>query len=167
MAHSPIAVANSFIDIARRNGVGITPMKLQKLVYYAHGWSLGILGEPLIDGVIEAWKYGPVIDSIYHEFKHYGSDEITQPATVFDFGSFELIEPRIEGDETSLSLIAKVWDEYGRYSAITLSSMTHAAGSPWEISREGRDEARSVPISNEVIRDYFEKLAVRNRNNGN
>jgi len=44
-------------------------MKLQKLVYYAHGWHLALNNEPLIDEQVECWQYGPVISSLFHEFK--------------------------------------------------------------------------------------------------
>lgn len=78
------AVANYFLDKAREDGVDLSPMKLQKLIYFAHGWHLAIYGEPLIDESVEAWAWGPVISSIYHDFKKYGRDPITSPAVVVD-----------------------------------------------------------------------------------
>lgn len=68
--YSAKAIANKFLDIAESEGAKIDPMKMQKLVYIAHGWGLGFLGEPLITQDIEAWKYGPIISDLYHEFKH-------------------------------------------------------------------------------------------------
>jgi len=53
-------------------------MQLIKLVYIAHGWTLGLYNQPLIGKQVEAWTYGPVIPSVYHDFKHYGRDPITQ-----------------------------------------------------------------------------------------
>ncbi|MFQ5632018.1 MAG: Panacea domain-containing protein, partial [bacterium] len=52
-------IANYFIDFARKDGVAISPMKLQKLVYFAHGYYLAITGQPLIEEEIQAWRYGP------------------------------------------------------------------------------------------------------------
>ena len=63
MVHTPLAIANAFIERALREEYPITHMKVQKLVYIAHGWSLGIRGEDLINENIMAWKYGPVIAS--------------------------------------------------------------------------------------------------------
>ena len=80
MAYPTKAVANYFIDLANAKKIQITPMKLQKLIYFAHGWHLAIIGEPLIDECVQAWSYGPVIDSIYHEFKEYGSGPIKRHA---------------------------------------------------------------------------------------
>lgn len=159
MTHSALSIANAFLDLAKAEGKGISPMKLQKLVYYAHGWHLGLFGDPLIDETIEAWKYGPVIQSIYHEFKCFGSSNIASPGTVFDFDTSDFVEPRPEGDEDVLALIRTIWREYGNYSALKLSSMTHIPNGPWANARAGHEEARSVPIPNESIKQYFEKLA--------
>lgn len=159
MTHSALSIANAFLDVAKAEGKGISPMKLQKLVYYAHGWYLGLFGEPLIDETIEAWKYGPVIQPIYHEFKCFGSSDIACPATVLDLDTFDLIEPRPEGDEDVLALIKTIWHEYGKFTALKLSSMTHISNGPWAKARAGHEESRSVPIPNESIKQYFEKLA--------
>ena len=64
--YSSKAVANSFLDIAEAGNVNdISPMKLQKLVYYAHAWHLAFLGQPLIREEVQAWKFGPVIPDVY------------------------------------------------------------------------------------------------------
>ena len=56
-----------------------------KRVYIAHGFSLAINKESLLDkrfDKVEAWKYGPVIPSVYHSFKQYKADPITEKAVV-------------------------------------------------------------------------------------
>ncbi|QLH42366.1 MAG: DUF4065 domain-containing protein [Coxiellaceae bacterium] len=58
-------------------------MKLAKLIYVAHGWSLALNDVPLIDEAVQAWKFGPVIESVYHEFKHFGNDVINSLAIDF------------------------------------------------------------------------------------
>ena len=55
---SPKAIANFFLSLAKQSGEAITPMKLQKLVYYAHGWFAGHTGTPLINETVEAWHTG-------------------------------------------------------------------------------------------------------------
>ncbi|MCB0375635.1 MAG: DUF4065 domain-containing protein, partial [Sinomicrobium sp.] len=79
--YNPVIVANYFLS---KYGVDyhITPMKLVKLVYIAHGWHLGITDNALIDENPEAWKYGPVIPRIYHEFKKFGKNPIKIANTV-------------------------------------------------------------------------------------
>lgn len=51
----------------------LTPMKLQKLCYYAQGIYMATQdGEPLFEEDFEAWTYGPVIPALYDEYKEYG-----------------------------------------------------------------------------------------------
>ena len=55
MTYQAVAIANAFIDIGKQNNAtDLTPMKLQKLVYFAHGWNLGATGRPLINEEVEA-----------------------------------------------------------------------------------------------------------------
>ena len=83
MGYSAKAVANYFL--AKYGKHGITPLKMQKLVYLSHGWYLAFYDEPLVDDeYAEAWRYGPVFDSLYHEFKHRGRLPITNPARDID-----------------------------------------------------------------------------------
>ena len=55
--YNALVVANYFIDKAKAEGVSLTPMKLQKLIYMAHGWHLALYDKPLIDEQFQAWDY--------------------------------------------------------------------------------------------------------------
>src|SRR5262245_29920187 len=74
--YSALAVANYFLDLAKAKGLALDPMKLQKMIFFAHGWSLALYDEKLIDEPIQAWQYGPVVQSVYHEFKSFGAARI-------------------------------------------------------------------------------------------
>jgi len=76
------AVANYFLELAGQEGKPLDPMGIQKLVYFAHGWTLAIYDRPLISQRVEAWDYGPVIRDLYNEFKRFGSSRITEPAEI-------------------------------------------------------------------------------------
>ncbi len=82
--NNSIAVANAFLDLAKKSEEEITHMKLQKLIYIAHGFNLSNFDFPLIDEQVEAWRYGPVIRSVYDEFKSYGHDPITKYGGILD-----------------------------------------------------------------------------------
>ena len=81
MAYEAKAIANYFLEKAKAEGNSLTPMQVQKLVYFAHGWYLGLFGEPLIKESVQAWSYGPVIPSLYQEFKRFGNQGIDELAT--------------------------------------------------------------------------------------
>lgn len=158
MAYPAIAVANEFRHAAK--GESLSPMKLQKLVYYAHGWYLALHDEPLIEEQVEAWQFGPVVPELYRQFKYCGDGDITRPATELG-GGLKSYEPRIkdENDMSSrhaLDVIQSVWSAYGEYSATKLSNATHKPGSPW--SKTYSPGCRSVVIQNELIKDYFKAL---------
>lgn len=161
MTHSSKAVANYFLDLGDRNNIEISPMKIQKLVYYAHGWNLGFTGEPLINEQVECWRYGPVIDTLFHAFKQYGSNRITDLARSNRRESLEAFIPRVDEDDLpATTMISAVWKGYGKISAIKLSNMTHEAGGPWHrvYTENERNPMKGTDIPLEYIRDYFKKL---------
>jgi uncharacterized phage-associated protein len=160
MAESAKAVANAFLDIARTHGTTLTPMKLQKLIFFAHGWNLAIYDEPLIADSIEAWRFGPVIPSLYREFRNVGGGAITERASDFDFANFDIVVPELDpSDKRTRLLLEKVWEKYGGLTAIQLSNMTHLDGTPWAVARAGDRTSNNVPISDDSIKQYFKGLA--------
>lgn len=76
--YSSHQIANYFIRKSHATDIGLTPMKLIKLCYIAHGWHLALTGSELLDEVIFAWKYGPVIKTLYRDFKQYGNCQISE-----------------------------------------------------------------------------------------
>ncbi|MEO6096735.1 MAG: type II toxin-antitoxin system antitoxin SocA domain-containing protein [Fibrobacteria bacterium] len=159
MGYSAKAVANYFLGKAEAEGEKLSPMKIQKLVYFAHGWHLAIYGRPLIDEEIQAWQYGPVIRSLYHEFKEYGNSSILGKASEWEikFPMIKNITPGIDDAET-MSLLDRVWEVYKKYSAVQLSNLTHITGSPWEKTWGATGAPKNTPIPNELIAGYFKSI---------
>lgn len=163
-----LAVANYFIEKGRSvRGSAVDPMKLQKLLYFAHGWHLAVTGRPLIDEPVEAWRYGPVISSVYHEFKANGRFPIARPATCLDFDTYEEYAPRVPEDaKETREILEKVWKVYGGLTGPELSAMTHEPDTPWakvweEAEAEGIRRGRDIPNSD--IRAFFVSLAHQDR----
>ncbi|MBI0275645.1 SocA family protein [Hafnia alvei] len=172
MAYSAIAVANAFIERAKQKGItDLSPMKLQKLVYFAHAWMLALDNKPLIKDPVNAWKFGPVIKSVYHEFKSYGSKNITSPGTEFEvFDSDDgvidagFIIPEISKSDTKANdIIDAVMDIYGNKSAIFLSNLTHAPGSAWcetkKFHKDGQEQGFVID-NNEIKKAMILKLGL-------
>ena len=170
MAFDALAIAHYFLDKARPESKLITPLALQKLVYFAHGWHLALLGQPLINQRVEAWDYGPVIHDIFGEFREFGRSPITRKAIRVDSPGFGKVnwcdlrfeEPKLEADEATKKLLDRVWDVYKKFSGIQLSNLTHAAGSPWEQTRRENPKLHNAVISDELIKDYFVAEAEKN-----
>ena len=163
--YSPKAVANYFLERGFENGEPIDPMKLQKLVYYAHGWSLAINRVPLIDETVEAWPYGPVIPTVYHAFKIYGNRPIDSLA--FEVRKGQMTYPRVPGwDAATQRVLDRVWEVYGGHSGIELSELSHLPGSPWDRTwqeAQKKRKRRGVDIPDERIEEHFRQEGFRNR----
>ena len=158
MPYKATEVANKFLEVATGKGARVSPMKLQKLIYFAQGWALAIVGRPLVEDAIQAWQYGPVVPDVYHAFKRFGSGTIGEPAKEFDLDSFEFVTPSVPSDDVeAIKLIKRIWEVYGDYSAMKLSQMTHAKDSPWDKTYDA-GSGRAV-IDEDVMREYFRSLA--------
>lgn len=118
----------------------ISNLKLQKLLYYAQGCFLAVNDRPLFSDDIVAWQHGPVVESVYHEYKVNGSNGIP-----FD-DDFDISQFTEEENE----LLREVYDTFGQYSAWKLRNMTHNE-TPWLSTKQN-----SV-ISQDVIKQYFKQ----------
>lgn len=154
-------VANYFLNKSFAERRPITAMQLQKLVYFAHGWSLGLGSGPLIDEPVFAWKFGPVIDSLYHEFKSFGSSPILTRASFLDedekTGKWITTTPEIpEQEELTKLLLDTIWDKYGHLDGVTLSQLSHDPKGPWtKVWQKSQNQFRNE-IPQQDIQTYFE-----------
>ena len=130
-----------------RRGTETTPMHVLKLVYISHGWTLGLYGRSLINEPAEAWRYGPVVPSVYHRYKSFRGDPITT----------EPVDRSDEFDDEQRDVIEQVHEVYGDFTALQLSALTHKPGTPWDVTY--REYGAGVIIPNELIRDYYKRLA--------
>jgi uncharacterized phage-associated protein len=114
----------------------LTPLKLQKLLYYVQGFHLVILDRPAFDDAILAWTHGPVVRDVYDRYRRFGSAGIET----------RLDSPDLPRD--TVHLINQVSDAYGQFSAWRLMEMTHDTP-PW------KEADRNAVISHEAMRAYF------------
>ncbi len=151
MLHDTIAVANCILEIAATHDQFPTPMKLQKLVYFTHGWHLGLGQGALCDEEVEAWQWGPVFPSLYQAGKMWGSEPIRHLLAA----RRGMRTPRIKPKEDRFApvLAARIWEVYGNMTASQLSRMTHQKGTPWREVRGNPQRGGIIP--NDLIRAYF------------
>jgi uncharacterized phage-associated protein len=161
-----MAVANELLALAKERGFPVSPMKLQKLLYFAHGWHLALRGKPLIKESVEAWRFGPVIRSVYRAFKSYGGHDIPGPGLtglIPTGGGLQPFYERVPAEDSDvLALLRKIVDVYGGMAAIELSRLTHRAGTPWRqaIDAAGGRLLMGVGIPDATIQAHFKALTV-------
>jgi len=76
-------LAEHIIALGDQNGIGVSNLRLQKVMFFALGMHLrknGIdeLAENTYDIPFEKWKYGPVVESLYYQYNHLKADDITK-----------------------------------------------------------------------------------------
>ena len=81
MAYRAIDIAKIIVNDAIDIGHPITNLKLQKLLYYVQAAFLVEYNTPCFDDDIVAWKYGPVVERVYNDFRIYGSNIINNRIT--------------------------------------------------------------------------------------
>ena len=138
---APQIIADQILWVRRDRQT--TPMHVLKLVYLCHGWLLGISDSALIHEPVEAWRYGPVIPSVYHAYKFFGGENI----------DVDPIDRSAEFDEDQLHSLKIVDAIYGHLSAIHLSALTHRPGTPWDVTQ--RRYGFGSIIGDQLIRDHF------------
>ena len=129
-------VAETLIALARQRGMGISNLKLQKLLYYAQAWNLAFYKEPLFSDDFEAWVHGPVVPSIFHRFKAYRWNDITENVTPLD-------------DSDLVAHLKEVLRVYGDFTPNQLERLTHSE-KPWQDARDGL--APDVPSRTRITR---------------
>ncbi len=155
--YDPSAVANFFLHKDRFTS--LTQLKLHKILYFAHGWYLGLTGKPLLTEKFSAWRFGPVIPNLYHEFREFGADPICRLAFPTGLG----LRRKPKGlqvdvsDDYERAFLERVWVVYGEYTAAQLVHLTHAADQPWAITREKNPNDPTASISNDLIRKKFKE----------
>ena len=167
MAESALSAANFFIDLATDDNSEIKPLKLMKLVYIAHGFCLALLERTFLNprfDWVEAWKYGPVIPSVYHSFKQYGNTPVTDHTVIFDWENIEepsVVTPTLN-DENIKKVCSVVWKRYKGLTDSELVELLHGSATPWaHVYVEGANRR----ISDELTRLYYKGLVRRLREN--
>ena len=142
MALRVFDVANYFLSrVDEEAGDAITNLHLQKLVYYAQGFSLAFLEYPLFPETIEAWQHGPAIPVLFEKYKEYRCNAIPVPKD-FDFAVFSEDEKR---------LLNEIYEVYGSYSAWRLKEIV-LNETPW---KEAIAKGARTKISLSAMREYF------------
>ncbi|MGX2973740.1 Panacea domain-containing protein [Ursidibacter arcticus] len=130
MAYSAMQVANAFIQKAQSGQIAdLTPMKLQKLMFFAQSWYLRTKNTLLFNEAFARWQFGPVIPDLYQEFRGFGASVINRFACDALGNQPQITEPSI------LAFLDKIIEVYGQYTGPQLSAMTHEPGTAWSINQ--------------------------------
>ncbi|MBD5464917.1 MAG: DUF4065 domain-containing protein [Lachnospiraceae bacterium] len=134
----------------------VTPLVLQKMLYYVQGIYMVLFDMPLFSEKCYAWQHGPVYEKVYFLFKDFKYNPIDDNRFALFSGKSEKLA---ENEKMVIDLVIKT---FGRYSGKVLESITHNER-PWQDARKGYDctEPSRVLIGEEDMKSYFKEISGR------
>lgn len=135
---------------AVRSDWTLSNLELQKIIYIAHMFHLGIYETPLVDGDFEAWDLGPVHPILYHHIKRFGAGPVTRIRS--RNGDIE--------DGSERTLLEQAVDSLRKKTGSQLVAITHWNDGAW--ARNYRPGVRNRKIPQEdIIDEYRRRTAAR------
>lgn len=131
----------------------VTPLMLQKLLYFIQGIYSALYGKPLFEEDCRAWVHGPVYPEVYtlfRDFKYNPIDDVR-------FGLLKGTDDVLTEEERDV--IDRVVNTFGIYGGKVLERITHNEG-PWKSARKGYGDQvpSSELVSKDSIRKYYERV---------
>lgn len=111
---------NLIFDVSKyiiKNTQEVTPLFLQKLLYFVQVFSYVFLGKASFNDRCNAWEHGPVFSKVYYTYKEYGRNCL-------------YCDEDVEIPSDLKVLVDGVLKHFGMYSGKTLELFTHKEG-PW------------------------------------
>lgn len=142
-------VANFFLKIVdRTSGSTITPLKLQKILYYAQGYYLALNDKELFPDEFQAWAHGPANEDIYNKYKEHSFNCIPEPK-----------EDLPDMNEEIIDFLNDIWQTFGIYDGKFLEEQTHKE-EPWILARRGYapgERCQNI-ITKTSMKEFFKKV---------
>lgn len=129
----------------------VTPLMLQKLLYFIQGVYLALYGKPIFVEDCRAWIHGPVYPEVYDLFRDFKYNPIDDAR----FALLEGTEDALTDDEKKV--IDLVVNTFGMYGGKVLEKITHNE-TPWIEARKGYGE--SIPSSELLSKDRIMKYYI-------
>lgn len=126
------------IDYCLELGHPISNLQLQKILYYIQKEFLNIFNKPAFEDAIEAWKFGPVVPSVYYQFCMFGANRIMihyANTRIEEYSMFEL------------DVVKKVIRRCIAKNPWSLVEKTHAKGKAWERIFYSRNTSKIIPLN--------------------
>lgn len=119
----------------------VTPLMLQKLLYFIQGVYSALYGKPIFEEDCRAWMHGPVFPEVYNLFRDFKYNPIDDAR----FALLEGTKDALTDDEKKV--VDLVVNTFGMYGGKVLEKITHNE-TPWIDARKGYED--SIP-SNEIL----------------
>lgn len=150
--YSSCVAGKYILKLALQQGISdIGPVKLNKLVFIAHGLLLGLTKgkRSLVNEEAEVWKSGPAFPLLYYalEGTFDSVTDVTMETTL------DLLEDfvDIDADTAEATVLQYTCEQYGKRNKVELINMTSKSGTPCDTSLNWG----SLTIHNRIISLYY------------
>lgn len=128
----------------------VTPLMLQKLLYFIQGIYSALYGKPIFEEDCRAWVHGPVYPEVYELFRDFKYNPIDDAR----FALLEGTEEALTDDERRV--VDLVLNTFGIYGGKVLERITHNE-EPWMEARKGYGDGipSSELLPKERIMNYY------------
>ncbi len=128
----------------------VTPLMLQKQLYFIQGIYSALYGRPIFGEDCRAWIHGPVYPEVYDLFRDFKYNPIDDAR----FALLEGTEGALTEDEKRV--VELVVNTFGIYGGKVLEKITHNE-EPWLEARKGYDDSipSSALLPKERIMQYY------------
>lgn len=163
MKRVDLNVMSEYVVLFCQNmGVSITPLKLQKLLYYVQSWHIAKFErDTLFNSLPEAWVNGPVYRKVYDVYKGtFFKNANIETDLDEESLSIELKKKQelLALEASQLTLVNAVLDTYAKLSDERLVLMTHSE-TPWNEARKDLSpiDRSDNQLSVDSIYNYFNR----------
>lgn len=133
--------------ILKKSEKGLSNLELQKILYFTEIDYFKKFKKHLIEDDFQAWKFGPVADEVYWEYRHYGANPINQPDDISE------ISKKLNDEEKEI--IDKSIQDCNKKTYWVLVEESHKDGGAWKKTYE---ENKKKIIDKKLIEEEAKKL---------
>lgn len=164
MTYKAIDIARYVINYLEDSGRHISNLKLQKILYYIQAAFLSETGLPCYEDDIVRWRHGPVVKSVYDEFRCYTDENIPKQS--------EIPHLAIEDGQLVMKNIPFTYDAYAEADRKWIERVVEglAGFNPWYLVDRTHEEdpwqsldKYNLIISKTSIKEYFQQESHKGR----
>lgn len=151
--------------LVNENNKTFSHMKLHKMLYIVYGVYLVLYSESVCASP-RYWPMGPVFPRLYRQLRKQQNRTQETALLMNYFDNYESLKDEKKIDTQTATQIEKVVNSvvksFGGFTASALSDWSHEPNSPWARMNDEIGDSWNEIISNDYIKEYFEKNVVKN-----
>ena len=145
--------AEVLVRLAKSKGRRLTPLQVQKILYFANMLYIGENGntKSLIRNKFLTWKYGPVVRELYERLKRYEGTPVSSKAFIDTVTIMDGEDKPKKIYEKEFEVLKKAYEIWGGLHAWELVEISHWEEGAWQKSLDKKRQE----ITDDLIWDEY------------